>query len=303
MCIGSPYAWSLMADVITRQDGFVVAASSDWSLGEAAFPLSLVFAFQGLSASVLGKWQMKVGARKSIAAASVCFGGGLMLGALGIHMHSLPLLYLGYGVLGGTGIGLAYTPPVQTLMEWFPDKKGIASGLTIAGFGSGALIFTPVVQALMKKFAVMPTYLGPSGSVITTLKEGKIFANVEGNLVEVINVTAAELAKLPYQLSEGLYIVGSGSTGVVEALGTMGLVYFTVILASSLIIRKPHPSYKPQVSAVTTSSSQTAAVTTTPAAIPDVTVDAAMKTPQFHLLGVTFFCLATGVSIHYNSYM
>ena len=102
---------------------------------------------------------MKVGARKAMAAASIAFGGGLTLGAAGLYLHSLPLLYLGYGFLGGTGIGLAYTPPVQTLMQWFPDKKGIASGLTIAGFGSGALLFTPCVQYLMKQFAVLPQYL------------------------------------------------------------------------------------------------------------------------------------------------
>eukprot|EP01042_Synura_sphagnicola_P007443 gene7443-9534_t len=103
----------------------------------------------------------------SMALASVAFGGGLMLGSLGIHLHSLPLLYLGYGVLGGIGVGLSYTPPLQALIEWFPDKKGIASGLCIAGFGSGALVFTPLVESLMKQYAKMPEYLGPISNFAT----------------------------------------------------------------------------------------------------------------------------------------
>lgn len=109
-----------MADVITREIGFVAPAAADWTMMEAAFPLSIVFVMQGISASVVGRWQLKVGARKAMTLASLSFGGGLMLGAAGIYFHSLPLLYAGYGFFGGTGIGLAYTPPVQTLMQWFP---------------------------------------------------------------------------------------------------------------------------------------------------------------------------------------
>jgi MFS family permease len=96
---------------------------------------------------------MRVGPRAAMTAASACFGGGLIIGGIGIDMHSLPLMYAGYGLLGGTGVGLAYTPPVQALISWFPDKKGLASGLTIAGFGSGALVFTPLINNLMAKFA------------------------------------------------------------------------------------------------------------------------------------------------------
>eukprot|EP01038_Epipyxis_sp_PR26KG_P008254 gene8254-11169_t len=290
MCIGSPWAWSLMADVLTREQGFVTAAASDWTLLQAAFPLSIVFLMQGVSASIVGKWQMKVGPRVAMAASSVSFGGGFLLGALGIHLHSLPLLYLGYGFFGGTGIGLAYTPPVQTLMQWFPDKKGIASGLTIAGFGSGALVFTPCVQYLMKKFAKMPEYLGPANSFATKTIDGKLFADINGSLVEVVQAGAAELAKIPYSLSEGLYIVGSGSSGAAEALAVMGMAYFATILTSAYVIRKPHPTYSPAV----VTGSTTTQVTPPVAEVKDVSLDDAMKAPQFHLLGLTFFCLSTG---------
>jgi len=122
LCLGAPYAWSLMADVATREIGLVAPAAADWTLMETAFPLSLIFVFHGLGATLFGKWQLQVGPRVALAAASVAFGGGMILGAAGIHYHSLPLLYAGYGVMGGTGVGLGYTPPVQTLMQWFPDK-------------------------------------------------------------------------------------------------------------------------------------------------------------------------------------
>ena len=246
MCLGAPYAWSLMADVCTREIGIVAPAAADWSLMETAFPLSLVFIMHGLSASLLGKWQMKVGPRASMAAASVAFGGGIMIGAAGIQLHSIPLLYAGYGILGGLGIGLAYTPPIQTLISWFPDKKGLASGIVVAGFGSGALFFTPTVQFLMKKFATVPDYLGPAGSTVTQLIDGKLFASLDDKLIEVVQAGTAELAKLPPGFSEGFYAVGTGSTGAAEALAVMGAGYMAVILASSLAMKNPHPSFVPE---------------------------------------------------------
>jgi hypothetical protein len=153
MCIGSPWAWSVLSGTLSREIGVAGAAAADWSMAEATLPLSIVFAMQGISAAVGGTWAMRVGPRAAMTAASACFGGGLIIGGIGIDMHSLPLMYAGYGLLGGTGVGLAYTPPVQALISWFPDKKGLASGLTIAGFGSGALVFTPLINNLMAKFA------------------------------------------------------------------------------------------------------------------------------------------------------
>lgn len=290
MAIGSPWAWSMMADVLTREQGFVAPAVGDWSMMESAYPLSLVFLVLGLSASVVGKWQMKVGARHAMAMAAAAFGGGSLVGAAGIYMHSLPLMYAGYGVLGGLGLGLSYTPPVQTLMQWFPDKKGVASGLTIAGFGSGALVFTPAVHYIMGKFAKMPTYLGPADQFVTKITDGRIFADVNGAMVEVVQAGATELAKLPYTLSEGLYVVGSGSSGAAEALAITGTAYFGIMLASALAFKKPHPSYVAPVPAVVENSKKFVA----PVPAREITLDEAMRQPQFYLLGTSFFCLAAG---------
>jgi MFS family permease len=279
-----------MADVATREIGFVAPAAADWTLMQASFPMSTVFLMLGLSASVVGKWQMNVGARTAMAASACTFGGGSILGAAGIYFHSLPLLYFGYGFLGGTGIGLAYTPPVATLMQWFPDKKGIASGLTIAGFGSGALLFTPAVQYLMKHFAQMPTYLGPSNDFVQKVIAGKLYVDINGSDVEVVLAGATELAKIPYSLSEGLYVVGTGSTGAAEALAVMGATYFAIIMSSALTLKAPHPNYIESTAASLKASSKAAA----PLAVHNVTLEEAMKAPQFYLLGTTFFCLATG---------
>ena len=86
-------------------------------------------------------------------AAACCFGGGFFVSALGVHLHQLWLLYLGYGVIGGVGLGLGYISPVATLIRWFPDRPGIATGMAIMGFGGGALIGSPLATNLMAHFA------------------------------------------------------------------------------------------------------------------------------------------------------
>ena len=230
---------------MTREIGIVAPVAADWSLSDASLPLSIVFVVLGGSAAVLGPWQSKVGPRMALACAGCSFGGGLLLGAAGIHFHILPLLYLGYGVMGGAGLGLAYTPPIQTLMQWFPDKRGMASGLAIAGFGSGALVFTPVAQALMQHFARMPEFIGPTSNFTLQHIGGKMFTEVNGNLVEVVEALSSDLARLPYDLCEGLYVVGSGGTGAAEALAILGAGYFAIIMGSALTIKNPHSSYVP----------------------------------------------------------
>lgn len=302
MCIGSPFGWSVMADQITREFGVVASSSGDWTLMNAALPLSIVFAGNGISAALMGKWQMKVGPRKAIAVAGSCFGGGLLLGSLGIYLHSLPLLYGGYGCLAGFGIGLAYTPPIQTLMNWFPDKKGLASGLVLGGFGGGAMVFTPLVQKLTKYFSKKPEFLGSFDDTVTEVIDGKLMASRGGEMVEVVQCGAAELAKLPYSIAEGLYVVGSGSTGAAEALAVLGLGYFSVMLGSALVIKSPHasvaPKFAPPTAAAVTppvNAGGDKEVTVSSATSSyEITFDDAMRAPQFYLLGLTFFCLSGG---------
>ena len=112
MCIGAPWAWSVMAMVINKENGFVVQASTDWSLAQATFPISLIFMFLGISSSLSGKYQQKYGPRASMTFAAFCLGGGFMIGSAGIYFQNLALLYGGYGVMGGCGVGICYTPPI-----------------------------------------------------------------------------------------------------------------------------------------------------------------------------------------------
>eukprot|EP00794_Sanderia_malayensis_P017685 gene17685-19451_t len=290
MCIGAPYAWSAMSWPLTREHGFVTSAASDWTLAETTLPLSIVFVMHGIIAAAAGKWQMKVGPRAAIATAAACFGGGLLIGSLGISTHNLLMIYFGYGFLGGTGLGLAYTPPVQALINWFPDKKGVASGLTIAGFGSGALVFEPIISRLREKFMVLPEYLGTQDQIHTVTQDGKLFADIAGQLKEVVSATQADLLLLPYEgLKEGLYLVGSGDSGNTAALATIGLAYFGIMFASALAMRLPAPGYSPAgyVPPTNTLSSGSGPQG-------NVTVDNVMKTPQFYLMASVLFCVATG---------
>merc|ERR1719192_787797 len=202
---------------------------------------------------------------------------------MGIASHSLPLVYTG-NVLAGLGYGCAYTPPIQALINWFPDKKGLASGIVIGGFGSGALFFTPAINALSQKFSSLPTYLGQSAE--TVMESGRQYIRTAGGeLQEVVYATASDLAKLPYpDLAEGWYLVGTGNTGVAAGLATMGAVYFTSIFLSSLMIKRPPPGYLP--------AGYTPPVVTGGGA--NVPVDNLLKTPQFWLLWSTATLLATG---------
>lgn len=152
LCIGQVYAFSVFNEPLTRVLGVSAAAPEDWKLSTVGWIYSLAIVFLGLSAAFGGSWLEKVGPRKTMFLAACCFGGGFFLSALGVALHQIALLFLGYGVLGGCGLGLGYVSPVSTLLKWFPDRRGMATGLAIMGFGGGAMIGSPLGVALMNHF-------------------------------------------------------------------------------------------------------------------------------------------------------
>ena len=143
LSIGQVYAFSTFNLPLTKILGLTHSMPGDWSLVDIGWIFSIAIAILGVAAAVFGRWVERVGPRKSMFVAGLCFGGGFIVSAIGIHYHALWLLYLGYGVLGGCGLGIGYISPVSTLIKWFPDRPGMATGMAIMGFGGGALIAAP----------------------------------------------------------------------------------------------------------------------------------------------------------------
>jgi MFS family permease len=159
LCIGQVYALSVFNLPLTRQLGIGHSEPGDWKLTQLGWIFTIAIFVLGASAAVFGKWVQEQGPRKSGFVAALCWGLGFLVGALGINSHQLWLVYLGYGVLGGCGLGIGYITPVSTLIAWFPDRRGMATGMAIMGFGGGALVASPLSDQLMKRFA-SPTSTG-----------------------------------------------------------------------------------------------------------------------------------------------
>jgi MFS family permease len=137
----------------------VFATSCNWSQFDLGWMFTLFFVLLGVSAAIWGGWLERVGPRRAGVVAAFCWGGGLLISAVGVYIHQLWLMWLGSGIIGGCGLGLGYISPVSTLIKWFPDRRGMATGMAIAGFGGGALIGSPLATLLMNHFAT-PTSAG-----------------------------------------------------------------------------------------------------------------------------------------------
>jgi MFS family permease len=149
LSIGEVYAFSVFKNPLLALHA---ADGSAWNLKAIGYIFSIAIAFLGLSAALFGAWLEKTGPRRAMFYAALCFATGFCISAVGVHLHQLSLIYLGYGVVGGIGLGLGYISPVSTLIKWFPDRPGLATGLAIMGFGGGAMIGGPLASQLMAHF-------------------------------------------------------------------------------------------------------------------------------------------------------
>lgn len=153
LCIGQIYAYSVFNKPMTKILGVQESIEGDWELTTLGWIFSIALFTLGASAAIFGKWLERVGPRKAMFASAVCFSSGFLVSALGIYLHEIWLVYLGHGVIGGIGLGLGYISPVSTLIKWFPDKPGMATGMAIMGFGGGAMIASPLSVGLMNYFS------------------------------------------------------------------------------------------------------------------------------------------------------
>jgi MFS family permease len=152
LSIGSAYAFSTFNLPLTHLIGGAKPAPGDWTIPDVLWIFSLAILVLGVSAAVFGRWVERVGPRKAMFVAACCFGGGFLMSAVGVVAHQLWVIYLGYGLIGGCGLGLGYIGPVSTLIKWFPDRPGMATGIAIMGFGGGAFIAGPLSVSLMAGF-------------------------------------------------------------------------------------------------------------------------------------------------------
>jgi len=159
LCIGQAYAFSVFNLPMTKLLGITQSTPDDWKLTDLGWIFSLGIFFLGVSAALLGRWVEEGGPRQAMFTAALCWSGGFVLSAIGVYIHNLWVIYFGYGILGGFGLGIGYISPVSTLIKWFPDRPGMATGMAIMGFGGGAFIASPLSVWLMPQFTTA-THVG-----------------------------------------------------------------------------------------------------------------------------------------------
>ncbi|MFL2872172.1 MAG: OFA family MFS transporter [Pseudohongiellaceae bacterium] len=293
LCIGSVYAWSIYNPPLTRIQGVVASSAGDWSLSAVVWVFTVAIVSLGLAAAFAGKWLEEAGPRKVGVVAAFCWGGGYLVGALGILTHQLWLLYLGYGVIGGCGLGMGYVSPVSTLIRWFPDRRGMATGMAIMGFGGGAMIGTPMKEFFIRMFYQAPDYLGTASEVSLVTEAGRRFAEVSGVLREVVVIGAAEVREMTVPGPEGVYLVNTGATGVAETFLVIGLIYLAVMLMAAFSYRIPAEGWKPEGWAEPNEEKRGTLISTH-----NVHLDEALKTRQFYQLWVVLcFNVTAGIGV------
>ena len=292
LCIGSVYAWSIFNPALTNALGVVTGSANDWSLNEVVWIFSVAIVFLGLAAAFAGKWLEEVGPRLVGFVAACLWGGGFLVGSIGLFTHQLWLVYLGYGVFGGCGLGLGYVSPVSTLIRWFPDRRGMATGMAIMGFGGGAMIGAPLISYLLDVFYQAPVYLGSASDLALKTIDGIRYIDINNILTEVVVLTKNEIVNS--SMLEGVYVVGTGDTGAAMTFITLGIGYFIIMALASFGYRVPPENWKPK----NWDPKSTARRNKSPITDANVHIDQALKTPQFYFLWIVLcFNVTAGIGV------
>ncbi len=226
ICIGSIYAWSTFNRPISA-----LFPNAPWWFSPPYTTFSTALVMLGLSAAFMGPWVESRGPRAAATAAAIFFGTGLVIGGVGLAMGQSVLVFFGMGVIGGIGAGLGYIAPVSTLVKWFPDRRGMATGMAIMGFGGGAFIAGLLNVKMIAQF------------------------------------------------------------GVANTVMILGVIYFVIMMAGALLIRRPPDGWRPAGWTPTTTTNKM--ITST-----SVSRNAALGTPQFYLLwGILFINVTAGIGI------
>jgi len=295
LCIGSVYAWSLYNPALIKRLGVVTSAADDWTLKSVVWVFTVAIVFLGLSAAIAGHWLEKVGPRMVGVVAACCWSGGFFIGGFGIVTGQLWLLYLGYGVLGGCGLGLGYVSPVGTLIRWFPDRRGMATGIAIMGFGGGAMLAKPMIEGFLGYYHKLPDYLGSVDSLnLVTDETGRRLTEVAGEMKEVVIVGANDVVNMIVPGQEGVYLVGTGSVGVSQTFFTIGIIYLLVMLCAAFGYRVPREGWKPEGWEPPEEGEHHGKMIT----MHHVHIDQALKTKQFYQLWVILcFNVTAGIGV------
>jgi MFS family permease len=234
----------------------VASAPLDWTHSQVLPVFSCSAICLGLTTHYLGGWVERVGPRLAGTVGSVFWSLGLITTGVGVHLHQLPLVYLGYSVFGGVGWGLMYLCPVTSVMKWFPDRRGLATGIALSAFGMGAAVAPAIIQTLMDAFAVAPEYVGPVLGTesyvveLKTLTDGSLAVaetSPIGNPGDAVVVATAGDTSTVSNISTGAgaYLLGTGDTGTAKSLVTLGLGYGVIGLLGSRFMILPHRCWTP----------------------------------------------------------
>ena len=273
LCIGMIYGFSVFWLPLSRAIGVktakacaadmslfseAIARDCDWKISSLTWTFTIAIVFLGSSAAVFGHWLETAGPRKAGLAAAFCWCGGLLISGFGVYVHQLWLLWLGSGVVGGIGLGLGYISPVSTLIKWFPDRRGMATGLAIMGFGGGAMIGAPMATNFISYFTSAAS-AAPADGLAPLNDFFKRFAT-------------------------------PNEVGVWQTFVALGLIYFAFMVCGSFGYRVPREGWAPK--GWTPPAPAANAMLTHR----HVHLDTAWKTPQFWLLWAVL-CLNVSAGI------